>query len=86
VYLHGAKNELRPKQNKNLIQVEYYWKLGWRKTCAMRLLIQTMCQLAVMVSMGASLCSAQSFRGADIPWITYEAEDMTNTGTALGRI
>jgi hypothetical protein len=40
--------------------------------------------LAVMISLGVSLCSAQSFRGADIPWTTYEAEDMTNTGTILG--
>jgi len=41
-------------------------------------------QLAVIICLWASLCSAQSFRGADIPWTTYEAEDMTTTGTILG--
>ncbi|HEY5069318.1 MAG TPA: glycosyl hydrolase family 28-related protein, partial [Candidatus Acidoferrum sp.] len=41
-------------------------------------------QIAVIICFNASLCSAQSFRGADIPWTTYEAEAMTNTGTTLG--
>ena len=31
-----------------------------------------------------SLHVAHAFRGANIPWTTYEAEDMTNTGTVLG--
>ena len=41
-------------------------------------------QIAIIICLYASLCSAQSFRGADIPWTTYEAEAMTNTGTTLG--
>lgn len=40
--------------------------------------------LTVLIFLGGSLCSAQSFRGADIPWTTYEAEDMSTTGTILG--
>ena len=43
-----------------------------------------MLPFALILSLGASLCAAESFRGADIPWTTYEAEDMTNTGTTLG--
>jgi hypothetical protein len=31
-----------------------------------------------------SLCSAQGKRGAIIPWITYEAEQMKTTGTIMG--
>ena len=39
---------------------------------------------ALLMFLGVSLCAAESFRGADIPWTTYEAEDMTNTGMTLG--
>ncbi len=63
--------------------VECGWKPGRRKICAARMLVQTMCQFAVVIFLSASACCGQSFRGADIPWITYEAEDMTNTGTVL---
>ena len=41
-------------------------------------------RLAVIICLWASLGSAQSFRGADIPWTTYEAEDMATTGAVLG--
>lgn len=41
-------------------------------------------QLVVIIFLSASLNCAQAFRGADIPWITYEAEDMTTTGATLG--
>ena len=38
-----------------------------------------------MIFLSASACFGHSFRGADIPWTgTYEAEDMTSTGTVLG--
>jgi hypothetical protein len=40
--------------------------------------------LAIIASLAVSLHPAQAFRGADIPWTTYEAEDMTTTGTTLG--
>jgi hypothetical protein len=39
---------------------------------------------ALIALLAVPLHAAQSFRGADIPWTTYEAEDMTNTGTTLG--
>ena len=41
-------------------------------------------RLAIIASLAVSLHAAQAFRGADIPWITYEAEDMTITGATLG--
>lgn len=37
-----------------------------------------------VVFFSASLCFAGSFRGADMPWTTYEAEAMKTTGTVLG--
>jgi len=37
-----------------------------------------------MLSLVVSLNSALAFSGATVPWITYEAENMTNTGTILG--
>jgi len=40
--------------------------------------------LAVLTCLSGSLCPAQSFRGADIPWTTYEAEDMKTSGEKLG--
>ncbi len=40
--------------------------------------------LAILLLLGVSVCVAQAFRGADIPWTTYEAEDMKTTGTTLG--
>ncbi len=33
---------------------------------------------------GTSVVSSPSTSGASVPWITYEAENMTNTGTVLG--
>jgi hypothetical protein len=39
---------------------------------------------ALIALFAVPLHAAQSFRGADIPWTTYEAEEMTNTGTTLG--
>jgi hypothetical protein len=39
---------------------------------------------ALIALFAVPLHAAQSFRGADIPWTTYEAEAMTNTGTKLG--
>ena len=41
-------------------------------------------QFVIIALLAASTQVAQAFRGADIPWITYEAEDMTITGTRLG--
>lgn len=41
-------------------------------------------RLAVILSLATSLHSAQAFRGADMPWTTYEAEDMATTGARLG--
>ncbi|MEJ0090376.1 MAG: glycosyl hydrolase family 28-related protein [Limisphaerales bacterium] len=43
-----------------------------------------MLKSALILFLGASLCSAGSFRGADMPWTTYEAEDMVTTGLKLG--
>jgi hypothetical protein len=40
--------------------------------------------LAIIAAIAVPLQAAQAFRGADIPWTTYEAEDMTNTGAILG--
>lgn len=40
--------------------------------------------VAIMISLGLAISSAQSFRGADLPWTTYEAEDMKTTGEKLG--
>jgi hypothetical protein len=40
--------------------------------------------LAMIACLTFSLHAAQAFRGADIPWITYAAKDMTTTGTTLG--
>ena len=41
-------------------------------------------RLSFMLLVGASLHAAPSFRGADMPWTTYEAEDMTTSGEKLG--
>jgi len=40
--------------------------------------------MIIMMTIGISLCSAQNHRGADMPWITYEAEAMKTNGTVLG--
>jgi len=40
--------------------------------------------LAVVMAIATSLCPARADRGAALPWTTYEAEAMTNTGTLLG--
>lgn len=37
-----------------------------------------------MLAVSARAQTAVTSRGASVPWITYEAEDMTNTGTILG--
>ena len=39
--------------------------------------------LAVLL-LGASSGLASAMPGADVPWITYEAEDMATTGVVLG--
>src|SRR6266404_2561844 len=44
----------------------------------------TSCPLAVLVALISSQYSSHAFRGANVPWTTYEAEDMTSTGTILG--
>jgi hypothetical protein len=41
-------------------------------------------RLAIILSFASSLYSVQAFRGAVMPWTTYEAEDMTTTGILLG--
>src|SRR6266404_5023943 len=43
-----------------------------------------MLRLALILTLGISLNSALAFNGATVPWTTYEAENMTNTGTILG--
>ena len=43
-----------------------------------------MLKLALILFLGVLTCSAASFRGADMPWTTYEAEDMVTTGLKLG--
>src|ERR1035437_9909319 len=40
--------------------------------------------LAVTLTLVLSLNSALALGGATVPWTTYEAENMTNTGTILG--
>src|SRR6266481_3613471 len=39
---------------------------------------------AVILTLLVSLNSALALGGATVPWTTYEAENMTNTGTILG--
>ena len=39
---------------------------------------------AATLAMFISLCKATAFPGATVPWITYEAEAMTNNGVILG--
>ncbi len=48
------------------------------------LVFSTRCQPAIIIALITSLYSAYAFRGANLPWTTYEAEEMTNTGTVLG--
>jgi hypothetical protein len=43
-----------------------------------------MLRLTPMLTLVISLNSALGFSGATVPWITYEAENMTTTGTILG--
>src|ERR1700748_757258 len=38
----------------------------------------------IVFCLGSLLCAAQGKGGASIPWTTYEAEQMTTTGTVLG--
>ena len=40
-------------------------------------------RLAISLFLGASLPSLQATPGANVPWITYEAENMTNSGGTL---
>jgi len=40
--------------------------------------------LTLLLLAAFSLRAAEPFRGADVPWITYEAEDMGGTGKKLG--
>ncbi len=60
------------------------WLPGSGKQCPALLLFHPLCCLAIILFLSASLCSASAFRGADIPWTTYEAEDMKTTGVTLG--
>jgi hypothetical protein len=39
--------------------------------------------LAIILFLGASLHSIQASPGANVPWITYEAENMTNSGGTI---
>ncbi len=41
-------------------------------------------QIMIVLLLGASLHSVQASPGATVPWTTYEAENMTTTGTVLG--
>ena len=41
-------------------------------------------RLAIMLAFAVSLPSARALTGAFAPWTTFEAEDMTTTGTILG--
>src|SRR5512136_1627117 len=41
-------------------------------------------RLATIFALVISLCAAQAFTGATVPWTTYEAEDMATTGVVLG--
>ena len=43
-------------------------------------------QLATILFLGASLSSLQAFPGANVPWTTYEAENMTINMTGLSFI
>jgi hypothetical protein len=40
--------------------------------------------LAILFILSRLICSAQGKRGANIPWTTYEAENMQTTGTVSG--
>lgn len=40
-------------------------------------------QFAIILFLGASLRPLQAAPGANVPWLTYEAEDMTNNGGTL---
>ena len=46
-------------------------------SCILHLLVFT-----IMMAPGVTPSFAQ--HGATVPWVTYEAEDMTNTGTVMG--
>jgi hypothetical protein len=54
------------------------------------LFLKKIVSLSVPIGICASMCPAMSFaattpdRGADIPWITYEAENMVTNGVQLG--
>jgi hypothetical protein len=41
-------------------------------------------RLALIAAFAVPLHASPTQRGADIPWLTYEAEDMKTTGTVLG--
>ena len=41
-------------------------------------------RISLIFFVAASLRATPAFRGAEIPWTTYEAEDMTTTGEKLG--
>lgn len=40
-------------------------------------------RLAIVLSLAASVHCAQAFRGAVMPWTTYEAEDVTTIGITI---
>lgn len=41
-------------------------------------------RLVIVLALAVPLHAAQAFRGAEMPWVTYEAEDMAGTGVKLG--
>ena len=45
---------------------------------------KTFLRLAVLLALVISPAAARAGAGADVPWTTYEAEDMKTTGTVLG--
>ncbi|MEI9960125.1 MAG: hypothetical protein WDM76_03030 [Limisphaerales bacterium] len=47
-------------------------------------IFRRLCPVVILMLLSIVLCSAQTPRGADISWMTYEAENMTTTGVKLG--
>jgi len=45
---------------------------------------QTFIRLSLLLALAICPTTARAGAGADVPWTTYEAEDMKTTGTVLG--
>ena len=45
---------------------------------------QTFIRLSLLLALAICPTAARAGAGADVPWTTYEAEDMKTTGTVLG--